>query len=133
MSTCQADSTWTTPTALPPGPLSTPPQLTKPDGPDMLCQTGQTGCKPLNLTYNPNKEQGAGFHCKHPLNWETLPVKVESSNRCHLLCDKMLVAVVGCKDGRWTGNPGMGLWCHQQKEGVGHWVENANAMAFLGN
>ena len=94
--------------------------MKKPDKPDMLCDTG---CQPLNLTYNPNEELGAGFHCKNPLDWDNLPVKVEPNNQCHLLCDKMLVAVVGCKKGRWTGNPKKGFWCHHVKEGVGHWYE----------
>ena len=91
MSTCQADKTWSTPAIFPPGALSIPSKLSKPDEPDMLCKSV---CKPLKLTYNPNLELGAGFHCNTPLNWESLPVKVEPSNTCHLFCDKMLVAVV---------------------------------------
>ena len=121
MSTCQSDSTWSTPTAFPYGALSIPPQLAKPDGPDMICQP-LADCKPLNLTYNPNTEVGGEFHCKTPLDWESLPVMVEPSNQCHLLCDKLLVAVVGCKEGTWTGNPEKGFWCHHEKEGVGHYL-----------
>ena len=121
MSTCQADKSWSTPTVFPPGELSVPPKLTKPDEPDMLCQTA---CMPLKLTYNPNEEQGAGFYCNTPLDWKNLPVKVEPSNTCHLLCDRMLVASVTCREGVWTGKPGLGFWCHQEKERVGHWVDN---------
>ena len=117
MSTCQADKSWSTPTVFPPGELSIPPKLNKPDEPDMVCEAA---CMPLKLTYNPNEEQGAGFYCNDPLDWENLPVKVETSNMCHLFCDRMLVAVVECREGMWTGNPGLGLWCHHEKEGVGH-------------
>ena len=117
MSTCQADKSWSTPTIFPPGELSIPPKLNKPDEPDMVCKAG---CMPLKLTYNPNEEQGAGFYCNDPLDWENLPVKVETSNMCHLFCDRMLVAVVECREGIWTGNPGLGFWCHYEQEGVGH-------------
>ena len=123
MSTCQANKTWTDPLLFPPGPLATRPlplKSIKPDDPDILCESG---CLPLNLTYNPNEELGAGFHCKTPLDWASLPVMVEPSNQCHLLCDKLLVAVVSCKEGIWTGNPKKGFWCHQVKEGVGYWHE----------
>ena len=119
MSSCQGNQSWSTPTTFPPGELSYPPKLTRPDEPDMLCPTG---CRPLNLTYNPNKEHGVGFYCDNPLNWENLPVKLEPSNTCHLFCDRMLVAVVGCREGMWTGNPALGFWCHHEKEGVGHYL-----------
>ena len=123
MSTCGPSKTWTTPTVFPSGAPSIPPELTKPDGPDMVCDP-MAGCQPLNLTYNPNTEVGAEFHCKNPLDWERMPVKVEPSNKCYLLCAKMLVAVVRCKNGLWTGNPGVGFWCHHEREGVGYWSEN---------
>ena len=80
----------------------------------------QRSCKPLTLTYNPNKEVGAKFHCKDPLDWSSLPVKVEPSNKCFMLCSKMLVAVVGCKDGVWTGHPKKGFWCYKKGARVGH-------------
>ena len=119
-STCLPDSSWTDPMPFPPGPLSIPPVLNKPDGPDMACENG---CKPLNMTYNPNLEKGAEFFCNDPLSWSNLPVKIEKSNQCHLLCDKMLVAITECKDGVWTGNPGLGFWCTEEQEAVGHWED----------
>ena len=120
-SSCLPDKSWSPSLPFPPGPLAFPPTLEKPDGPDMFCKQGH--CKPLNLTYNPNEEAGAEFHCKIPLKWEEMPVKVEPSNQCHLLCDKMLVAVVGCEEGEWTGKPKQGFWCSKEREGVGHWEE----------
>lgn len=120
VSTCLPDETWSPPISFPPGPLSLPPILTTPDGPDMPCLSG---CKPLNLTYNPNKEVGAEFYCNSPLDWENLPVKVEPSNQCHLLCEKMLVSVVGCREGMWTGKPELGFWCNEERKGLGYWGE----------
>ena len=86
----------------------------------MLCEP-LADCKSLNLTYNPNTEEGTMFHCKTPLDWERMPVKIEPSNKCYLLCAQMLVAVVKCKNRKWTGNPGQGFWCHHEMEGVGYW------------
>ena len=99
-STCQSDGTWSEPTSFPPGPLSFPAVLNKPDGPDMKCG----GCRPLNLTYNPNEEDGAEFYCNPPVDWDTLPVKIDKRAECSLLCDRMVVAMVKCKGERWTGH-----------------------------
>ena len=135
MSTCKPDKTWSQPTAFPYGALSIPPKLTKPDGPGMLCGAlAGSGCKSLNLTYNPNTEVGTDFHCKTPLDWENLPVKVEPTNNCILMCAEILMAVVGCKNGLWTGNPDLGFWCHHEMEEVGHWVGSGtgeNGMIWL--
>ena len=120
VSTCLPDKTWSLPISFPSGPLFYPPAIARPDGPDMQCQTG---CKPLNLTYNPNTEPGAEFQCKNPLDWESMPVKVEPSNQCYLLCDKMLVMVTECMEGLWTGNPGLGFWCSHERDGVGEWIK----------
>ena len=120
-STCQGDTTWSDTIPFPPGPLFVPRTLNKPDGPDMICKTG---CKPLNMTYNPNKELGAEFYCSSPLAWEDLPVRVEPSNQCNLLCDHMLVAVTECRAGVWTGQPGLGYWCSREREGIQHWLED---------
>jgi len=118
-STCQKDGTWSNPVAFPPGPLSYPAVLNKPDGPDMKCG----GCKPLNLTYNPNEEKGTGFHCNPSLDWASLPVKIDETTQCDLLCDRMLVASVECKDGKWTGQPEVGFWCTKQKPPVNNWIQ----------
>ena len=99
---------------------------------DPICRdTRLTTCKPLNLTYNPNTELGTDFHCKTPLDWNSLPVKLEPSNHCVLMCSGMMMANIECKEGLWTGNPGLGLWCHHEMEGLGYWVgsetgENGN-------
>merc|ERR1719431_338140 len=119
-STCQKDGMWSNPVAFPPGPLSYPAVLNKPDGPDMKCG----GCKPLNLTYNPNEEKGTGFHCNPPLDWDTLPVKIDEMTQCDLLCDRMLVASVECKDGKWTGQPEVGFWCTKRKPSVNNWIQH---------
>merc|ERR1739846_252881 len=93
MSTCQFDGTWSETIPLPPGPLAHPKVLNKPDGPDMKCD----GCKPLNLTYNPNMEKGAAFHCSPPMD-------------CHSL--------------KWTGQPDLGFWCAEEQPPVNYWVES---------
>ena len=82
------------------------------------------GCKPLNITYNPNEEKGAEFHCNPPVDWNNLPAQISKTAQCNLLCDKMLVAVVECKEENWTGHPDMGFWCTEEKAPVDHWVES---------
>ena len=60
------------------------------------CHENGTGtakpCNALKLTYNPNEEAGAMFHCDTPVNWtdiETGGVKIEDTNRCHFFCEKV--------------------------------------------
>ena len=58
------------------------------------------------------------------------PVRIAPSNRCHLFCDQvtrgtlsplltlhtlllqMLVSLLECKQGMWTGHPELGIWCN---------------------
>jgi len=120
MSTCQFDGTWSETIPLPPGPLSQPKVLNKPDGPDMKCD----GCKPLNLTYNPNMEKGAAFHCNPPIDWDNLPAKIDGTAHCNLLCDNMLVASMDCHNLKWTGRPELGFWCAEEQPPVNYWVES---------
>jgi len=120
MSTCQFDGTWSETIPLPPGPLAHPKVLNKPDGPDMKCD----GCKPLNMTYNPNMEKGAAFHCNPPIDWDNLPAKIEGTAHCNLLCDNMLVASMDCHNLKWTGKPDLGFWCAEEKPPVNYWVES---------
>jgi len=82
-SVCQEDGSWSQSVAFPPGPLSTPATLPRPDDQDPPC-----GCEPLTLTYNPNEEKGTEFYCNTQLNWTTLPLPLLTDNVCHLLCDK---------------------------------------------
>ena len=117
-STCQSNGTWSEPIPFPPGPLSFPSVLNKPDGPDMPCG----GCSPLNMTYNPNLQKGTEFFCNPHVSSKRLPVKIAQGTQCHLLCDKMLMAITECKDDIWTGKPELGFWCSQEKAPVGHWV-----------
>ena len=81
-------------------------------------------CLPLNITYNPNLEDGTEFFCSSPMNWDNLPAKIETNIQCNLLCDKMLVAITECKEGIWTGRPDLGYWCTNQMESVGLWLED---------
>jgi len=120
MSTCQFDGTWSETIPLPPGPLAHPKVLNKPDGPDMKCD----GCKPLNLTYNPNMEKGAAFHCNPPIDWDNLPAKIDGTAHCNLLCDNMLVASMDCHNLKWTGQPDLGFWCAEEQPPVNYWVES---------
>ena len=62
------------------------------------------------------QENGAEFHCNSPVDWTRLPQPLQTDNVCHLLCDRILIDVVQCKEGVWTGNPDLGFWCHQPKE-----------------
>ena len=68
---------------LPTGPLSVPPysEWTRYDLQNWV------------QTYHPNNELGAELYCSSPLAWEDLPMRVEPSNQCNLVCDHMLVAV----------------------------------------
>jgi len=117
VSTCQSDGTWSDPIPQPFGPLLHPPVLNKPDGPDMKCG----GCKPLKITYNPNKERGAEFSCEPPVNFENLPARIDNTATCNLLCDKMLEAVVECENSKWTGYPELGFYCSEKKPPIYHW------------
>ena len=78
---------------------------------------------PLNITYNPNEEEGAEFHCKPAFSLTSLPVQMDTSTKCYLLCNRMLVATVQCKKGSWTGHPELGFWCNEKKGAVKHWIE----------
>ena len=119
-STCLAKGTWSTPKAFPPGPLFFPHTLNKPDSGDMPC-----GCRPLNITYNPNLEKGTEFFCDPPcsLSQANLPARIDTNTQCHLLCDKMLVAVIECKQSMWSGQPDLGFWCNQENKPIGSWIE----------
>ena len=127
---------WGPPKTYPPGRPKTPFTLFAPDQPGTNC----SGCVPLKLTYNPNTEPQADFHCDQPLAWGEAdssghlvnPVSIEQGNRCHLFCDKvrpyslrishhkcylqMLISITECKAGAvWTGRPDLGLWCNTQQ------------------
>jgi len=115
-SICQADGSWSEPRAFPPGTLKSPKSLNKPDEEMMGC-----GCHPLNITYNPNNEDGAEFFCDREINWSKLPQKITTNNRCHLFCDKMLISITECKEGLWTGRPDLGFWCSRQAPAVAGW------------
>ena len=43
---------------------------------------------------------------------------IETTNTCHLLCDRMLVSTTRCVKGLWTGRPNLGFWCNEEKPGV---------------
>ena len=118
-STCHSDGTWSDPITFPPGPLGAlPAEVNKPDGPDMHCDS----CKSLNLTYNPNEEEGAEFHCDPPLDLSNLPARIDPDAKCDLICDQMLQAEIECKESaKWTGHPGRGIWCTKKKPPVEFW------------
>ena len=78
-----------------------------------------TSCQSLNLTYNPNEEPNTEFRCLTPLNWSSLPVRLEPSNQCSLVCHGLVVLEVTCTKGVWTGKPEQGFWCNIVREGVG--------------
>ena len=80
-------------------------------------------CLPLNLTYNPNLEEGTEFHCNPAMDWENLPAKIETNTQCNLLCDKMLIDIIECKEGIWNGRPDLGFWCNEEKESIGLWLD----------
>ena len=82
-STCQFDGSWSDPKAYPPGTMKYPAKLNKPDSEMMGC-----GCHSLNITYNPNTEEGAEFYCEDEIKWDNLPQKIETTNKCSLFCDK---------------------------------------------
>ena len=88
-----------------------------------------------------NSESGAEFYCDTEISdWSALPVKIETTNRCHLFCDKvdinfhfsplsvsllrglqMLISITECKEGLWTGRPDLGFWCNSPRPGVTGW------------
>jgi len=126
MSTCQPDGSWSSPVHFPRGNLERPHVLETPDMGDMPCAPAPiptASCKPLNITYDPNEEDGAGFFCTPPLDWSNLPVKMSKPTVCYLLCNMMLVATVQCKEGVWTGHPEIGFWCNQNNAPIGYWEE----------
>ena len=117
MSTCKPDGSWTSPIHFPRGSLLRPHVLETPDKGDMPCIPAPiptAACKPLNLTYNPNEEDGAGFYCTPPIDWSNLPVRMSKPTVCYLVCNMMLVATVQCKEGVWTGHPEIGFWCNKK-------------------
>ena len=126
MSTCKPDGSWTSPIHFPRGQLLRPHVLETPDKGDMPCIPAPiptAACKPLNLTYNPNEEDGAGFYCTPPIDWSNLPVRMSKPTVCYLVCNMMLVATVQCKEGVWTGHPEIGFWCNQNNAPVDFWKE----------
>ena len=45
-----------------------------------------------------NSESGAEFYCDTEISdWSALPVKIETTNRCHLFCDKVAVIFHLCQ------------------------------------
>ena len=82
-STCQSDGSWSDPKAYPPGDLKYPVNFNKPDEEIKAC-----GCHALNMTYNPNDEEGTEFYCENDVNWDDLPQKIDTNNKCTLFCDK---------------------------------------------
>ena len=82
-SICQEDGGWSEPNAYPPGTLKYPAKLNTPDSEMMGC-----GCHALNITYNPNEEEGAEFYCENDVLWDSLPQKIDTDNKCYLFCDK---------------------------------------------
>ena len=83
---------------FPPGEPKIPEKLKTPDQMIKRC----TGCVDLKLEYNPNMEGAQTiFQCDTPLNfgesntaaWPdsklNQPVKLHTTNRCHLFCDKV--------------------------------------------
>ena len=40
------------------------------------------------------RESGAEFYCDTEISdWSALPVKIDTTNRCHLFCDKVAVSI----------------------------------------
>ena len=92
------ESVWGPPRMFPPGEPKIPAKLKTPDQLIKRC----TGCVDLKLDYNPNMEGAQTiFQCDTPLDfgesntaaWPdsklNQPVKLHTTNRCHLFCDKV--------------------------------------------
>ena len=92
ISTCQDDGTWSASEMSPPGAPGYPSSLPSPESPDIPCS-----CPSLNLTYNPNDEPGASFGCNKPIDWDNMPVIIDPSTKCYLVCGFMLTATVVCR------------------------------------
>ena len=84
---------------FPPGEPKIPAKLRTPDQPLADCHGG---CVDLKLEYNPNMEGPETiFECDTPINFGESntaawphsrlnePVKLATTNRCHLFCDKV--------------------------------------------
>ena len=95
------ESFWGPPRMFPPGEPKFPAKLRTPDQPLDDCPAS---CVDLKLEYNPNKEGPETiFECDTPLNfgesntaaWPNSrlkePVKLETTNRCHLFCDSVSI------------------------------------------
>ena len=137
------ESVWGPPRMFPPGEPKFPAKLRTPDQPLDDCPAS---CVDLKLEYNPNEEGPETiFECDTPLNfgesntaaWPNSrlnePVKLETTNRCHLFCDsvsinfikfsaiidilifQMLISITECRGGGiWTGRPDLGYWCNTE-------------------
>ena len=92
------ESVWGPPRMFPPGEPKFPAKLKTPDQLIKRC----SGCVDLKLEYNPNMEGPQTiFQCDTPLDfgesntaaWPdsklNQPVKLHTTNRCHLFCDKV--------------------------------------------
>ena len=130
ISSCQPDGSWSSPVYFPKDRLSNPQVLKAPDEGGMPCTPPSApvmkGCPPLNITYNPNDEEGTGFYCTPELSWSKLPLKMTNSTVCHLLCHTKLHGTVQCKDGYWHGHPELGFWCNKKRAAVEKWIEKNN-------
>ena len=93
------ESYWGPPRMFPPGEPRIPVKLRTPDQPLDDCPVS---CADLKLEYNPNKEgSGTIFECDTPIifgesntaAWPDSrlmePVKIATTNRCHLFCDRV--------------------------------------------
>ena len=93
------ESYWGPPRMFPPGEPRIPVKLRTPDQPLDDCPVS---CADLKLEYNPNKEgPGTIFECDTPIifgesntaAWPDSrlmePVKIATTNRCHLFCDRV--------------------------------------------
>ena len=65
----------------------------------------QCTCGDLKLPYNPNEEKAAMFYCdRGNINWDVAApdcsgngctgVRISTTDRCHLFCDKVNIAIV---------------------------------------
>ena len=95
------ESVWGPPRMFPPGEPKFPAKLRTPDQPLDGCAAS---CVDLKLEYNPNKEGPEKiFECDTPINfgesntaaWPhsrlSEPVKLHTTNRCHLFCDSVRI------------------------------------------
>jgi len=140
-SSCGADGNWTETVPhngdaellFPPAPYPTPCAEVSDSPTPLTCSCPTLSVvwppsDPNGTYYDPNDEKATDFICDIPVDQSNGTYCIEPNNECRMWCDDYLLASVRCKNGEWTGSPGLGFWCYKRPfsgpGGARNWNDN---------